>query len=221
MLQDAIWADTERLESDEEYADTAVTFLKAVIKGWIFSRDNPEEAAEITLASGSGWGPSHELWMMNEINKLIWPAPDGIGIIDETAWNQTVEGALAAVNETGAHLITEEPPSTAYSNEYIQQALDELGGGGRDRPPRRGVHARWRSSCRRAATSRRSTGAVAGRRRSRSRPRSHGVTARIPDASTGSRYRIRTVRGLTRCSSDERSEAGRSRQRKETARHDR
>lgn len=126
MLQDAIWADTERLESDEAYAETTVKFLKAVIKGWVFSRDNPEEAAEITLASGSGWGPSHELWMMNEINKLIWPAPDGIGIIDEAAWTRTVEGALAAVNETGANLITEEPPSTAYSNEYIQQALDEL-----------------------------------------------------------------------------------------------
>jgi NitT/TauT family transport system substrate-binding protein len=126
MLQDAIWADTERLESDEEYAETAVSFLKAVIKGWVFARDNPEESAEITLASGSGWGPSHELWMMNETNKLIWPSPAGIGIIDEAAWNQTVEGALAAVNETGARLITEEPAASAYSNEYIQQALDEL-----------------------------------------------------------------------------------------------
>ncbi|PZU39776.1 MAG: ABC transporter substrate-binding protein [Microbacterium sp.] len=126
MLQDAIWADTERLDTDEEYAETAVSFLKAVIKGWVFARDNPEEAAEITLASGSGWGPSHELWMMNETNKLIWPSPAGIGIIDEAAWNQTVEGALAAVNETGARLITEEPPASAYSNEYIQQALDEL-----------------------------------------------------------------------------------------------
>jgi len=126
MLQDAIWADTERLESDEEYAETAVALLKAVIKGWVFARDNPEEAAEITLASGSAWGPSHELWMMNETNKLIWPSSVGIGIIDEAAWKKTVEGALAAVNETGAHLITEEPPSTAYSNEYIQEALDEL-----------------------------------------------------------------------------------------------
>jgi NitT/TauT family transport system substrate-binding protein len=126
MLQDAIWADTERLETDEEYAETAVSFLKAVIKGWVFARDNPEEAAEITLASGSGWGPSHELWMMNETNKLIWPSPAGIGVIDEAAWNQTVEGALAAVNETGARLITEEPPASAYSNDYIQQALDEL-----------------------------------------------------------------------------------------------
>ncbi|WP_322410165.1 ABC transporter substrate-binding protein [Microbacterium invictum] len=132
MLQDAIWADTERLESDEAYAETAVAFLKAVIKGWAFARDNPEEAADITLASGSGWGPSHELWMMNETNKLIWPAADGIGIIDEAAWTQTVEGALAAVNETGARLITEEPPATAYDNQYIQQALDELEADGVD-----------------------------------------------------------------------------------------
>ncbi|AZC12517.1 MULTISPECIES: ABC transporter substrate-binding protein [unclassified Microbacterium] len=132
MLQDAIWADTERLESDEAYAETAVAFLKAVIKGWAYARDNPEEAADITLASGSGWGPSHELWMMNETNKLIWPAADGIGIIDEAAWAQTVEGALAAVNETGARLITEEPPATAYDNQYIQQALDELEADGVD-----------------------------------------------------------------------------------------
>lgn len=126
MLQDAIWADTERLESDEAYAETAVAFLKAVVKGWVFARDNPEEAAEITLASGSAWGPSHELWMMNETNKLIWPSPEGIEIIDEAAWQRTVDGALAAVNETGAHLITAEPPASAWSNEYIQQALDEL-----------------------------------------------------------------------------------------------
>ncbi|MDX2376662.1 ABC transporter substrate-binding protein [Microbacterium sp. LRZ72] len=132
MLQDAIWADTERLESDAAYAETAVSFLKAVIKGWVFAAENPEEAAEITLASGSGWGPSHELWMMNETNKLIWPAPEGIGIIDEAAWDQTVAGALAAENETGARLITEEPPATAYSNEYIQQALDELADEGLD-----------------------------------------------------------------------------------------
>ena len=31
MLQEAIWADTERLESDEDYAETTVKFLKAVV----------------------------------------------------------------------------------------------------------------------------------------------------------------------------------------------
>jgi NitT/TauT family transport system substrate-binding protein len=128
MLQDAIWADTERLESDEDYQDTTVKFLKAVLKGWVYAAENPEEASEITIAAGSGWGPSHELWMVNETNKLIWPSPDGIGIIDEAAWDKTVAGALSAVNESGAHLITEEPPSTAWTNDWIQKALDELEG---------------------------------------------------------------------------------------------
>ncbi|KZE93286.1 MULTISPECIES: ABC transporter substrate-binding protein [unclassified Agromyces] len=127
MLQDAIWADTERLESDEEYQETTVAFLKAVIKGWAFARDNPEEASEITIAAGSGWGPSHELWMVNETNKLIWPAENGIGVIDEEAWNRTVEGALSAVNESGASPITEEPPASAWTNEYIERAIEELG----------------------------------------------------------------------------------------------
>ena len=126
MLQDAIWADTERLESDEAYQETTVAFLKAVIKGWLYAAENPEEASEITIAAGSGWGPSHELWMVNETNKLIWPSPEGIGIIDEAAWDATVQSALQTVNEQGTHLITEEPPATAYTNEWIQRALDEL-----------------------------------------------------------------------------------------------
>ena len=128
MLQDAIWADTERLESDEEYQDTTVKFLKAVVKGWIYAAENPEEVSEITIAAGSGWGPSHELWMVNETNRLIWPSPEGIGVIDQAAFEKTVAGALAAVNESGAHLITEEPPATAWTNDWIQQALDELEG---------------------------------------------------------------------------------------------
>ena len=132
MLQDAIWADTERLENDTEYQETTVAFLKAVIKGWIYAAENPEKASEITIAAGSGWGPSHELWMVNETNKLIWPSPDGIGVIDEAAWQKTVDGALAAVNETGAHLITEEPPASAWTNDYIQQALDALADEGLD-----------------------------------------------------------------------------------------
>jgi NitT/TauT family transport system substrate-binding protein len=126
MLQDAIWADTERLESDEEYQETTVEFLKAVIKGWVYAAENPEEASQITIDAGSGWGPSHELWMVNETNKLIWPAENGIGFIDEAAFDATVAAALSAVNETGASLITEEPPASAWTNEYIEQALAEL-----------------------------------------------------------------------------------------------
>ena len=126
MLQDALWADTERLESDEEYQETTVAFLKAVIKGWVYAAENPEEASQITIDAGSSWGPSHELWMVNETNKLIWPAPNGIGFIDEGSYQNTVDAALSATNESGASLITEEPPSSAWTNEYIERALAEL-----------------------------------------------------------------------------------------------
>ena len=84
MLQDALWADTVRLE-DPAYADAAVRFLKAVIKGWVFARDNPEEAAtivyDIAINAEAAFpvGPVHQLWQMNEINKLIWTgAPFGL-----------------------------------------------------------------------------------------------------------------------------------------------
>jgi NitT/TauT family transport system substrate-binding protein len=125
MLQDAIWASTDRLE-DEAYADQTVAFIKASIKGWAYVRDNPEAGAEVVTAAGSQLGTSHQLWMTNEVNKLIWPSTNGIGVIDEGAWDQTVEIALNTENETGATIITEPPPETAYTNEYVEQALDEL-----------------------------------------------------------------------------------------------
>ncbi len=53
MLQDAIWADTTRLADDPAYADAATRFLKAVIKGWVFARDNPTEAADITYTAAT------------------------------------------------------------------------------------------------------------------------------------------------------------------------
>jgi len=130
MLQDALWADTARLE-DPAYADATVRFLKAVTKGWVFARDNPEEAATITYDAAINAeaafpvGPVHQLWQMNEVNKLIWAGGD-FGVIDADAWAKTVAGALAAVNQDGLNLITAEPAESAYSNTYIEQALAEL-----------------------------------------------------------------------------------------------
>ncbi|UPO78414.1 ABC transporter substrate-binding protein [Arthrobacter sp. Helios] len=126
MLQDAVWADTQRLEDDEEYQATTVAFIKAAIKGWAYAKDNPEEAASIVTGAGSTLGQSHQLWMTNETNKLIWPSTNGVGKIDEAAWEQTVEIALGTKNETGATIITEEPPASAYTNEYVEKALAEL-----------------------------------------------------------------------------------------------
>ena len=126
MLQDAIWANAEKLESDEAYQKTAVKFLKASIKGWIYARDNPEEAANIVVTSGSELGASHQLWQTNEVNKLIWPSPDGIGMINEDMWAQTVKVAKSAKNIEGSTVITTDPPENAYTNEWVEKALAEL-----------------------------------------------------------------------------------------------
>ena len=131
MLQDAVWADTQRLADDPAYADAAVRFLKAITKGWVFARDNPEEAAEIvydiatTAELAYPVGPVHQLWQMNEVNKLIWAGGD-FGLVDQAAWDKTVAGALSAKNQDGLELITTEPTDSAFSNEYIEQALAEL-----------------------------------------------------------------------------------------------
>lgn len=132
MLQDAIWANTERLASDPAYADTATKLIKGAIRGWADVMADPEDAASIVTAAGSTLGVSHQLWMTNEVNKLIWPSTSGIGHINEDQWNATVQMALATKNQDGAQLITAEPPATAYTNEYVDKALEELKADGVD-----------------------------------------------------------------------------------------
>ncbi len=127
MLQDAIWANSDKLGSDPAYQEQTTTFIEASIKGWIFARDNPQDAATIVADAGSQLGESHQLWMTNEVNKLIWPSTSGgIGMIDDAAWKQTVDIALSTKNETGATIITAEPPETAKTNTYVEKALANL-----------------------------------------------------------------------------------------------
>ncbi|MDN4479181.1 ABC transporter substrate-binding protein [Demequina sp. SYSU T00039] len=132
MLQDAIWADSERLASDEDYAASTTAFIKGTIEGCVFAKDDPQAAADIVTAAGSTLGTSHQLWMANEINKLIFPSTSGVGHINEDQWDATVAMALETVNPEGSTIITTEPPETAYSNEYVDAALAELEADGVD-----------------------------------------------------------------------------------------
>jgi NitT/TauT family transport system substrate-binding protein len=127
MLQDAIWADESRLADEPEYADIATRLLAASIEGWVHCRDNPEECRDIVVAAGSQLGNSHQLWQMNEVNKLVWPAPEGIGYINGDAWNRTVEIAINTPNLEGATVLTEEPSEGAYTNDIVTAAHELLG----------------------------------------------------------------------------------------------
>jgi NitT/TauT family transport system substrate-binding protein len=126
MLQDAIWANTDKLQNDKAYQDQTVKFLEASFKGWMFCRDNPQKCRDIVVARGSKLGASHQLWQMNEINKLVWPSPNGIGLVDKTAWDQTVKIAQQTKNQDGDTVLTKAPEGLAYTNDYAQKALANL-----------------------------------------------------------------------------------------------
>ena len=122
MLQDAIWADGARL-SDPAYVDTATKFVAASIQGWAFCRDNTQACTDIVVAKGSKLGASHQLWQMNEVNKLIWPASMGAGMIDSAAWDRTVTLSLEAKNLEGGTVLTKAPDAEAHTNDIVTAAL--------------------------------------------------------------------------------------------------
>ena len=126
MLQDAIWANGAKLASDTAYQETTTKFLKASFNGWIYCRDNAQKCADLVVAKGSKLGKSHQLWQMNEINKLIWPSAKGIGILDTAAWDQTVKIAQTTKNLEGKTVLTKPADAKAQDMTYAQKAVDEL-----------------------------------------------------------------------------------------------
>ena len=120
MLQDAIFASEAWLKQPGN-EDDAVKFLKASFKGWIFCRDNPEECVDIVLKSDAALPKGHQTWQLNEVSGIIWPAPNGIGITDEAAFNRTVEVA------TVGKILTKPVEGTAWRNDLAEKALAELG----------------------------------------------------------------------------------------------
>ncbi len=119
MLQDAIFARASWLAKPGN-EDIAVRFLAATFKGWIHCRDNAADCVDIVLKSGSTLGKGHQAWQMNEVNPLIWPAPDGIGILPAGFYTQTVAIAKAG------KVITKDPDPAAVRTDLAQKALATL-----------------------------------------------------------------------------------------------
>ena len=120
MLQDAIWADATKLAEDANYRDTAVKFVQASLQGWIWCRDNFEACVDIVLRNAPALGRSHQSWQLNEINWLIWPSLEGIGIINQGLWDQTIDIA------TSENILRSDPGNDAFTNDIVQEALDNL-----------------------------------------------------------------------------------------------
>ncbi len=126
-LQDNIFARESWLAKDAN-ADIARRFVEASLKGWIYCRDNVDACVDIVLKSGTALGASHQTWMMNEFNGLLWPAPNGIGILNKgDEYEVTVETAKTY------KLITKDPDKAkVFRTDLVQTAIDNLKKAGLD-----------------------------------------------------------------------------------------
>jgi NitT/TauT family transport system substrate-binding protein len=119
MLQDSLWVSQEYAAENGEVIEA---FLRATFRGWIFCRDSPDVCVDHVLAVGADLGESHQTWQMNEINKLIWPSELGVGVMEPTAWNRTVEVASTQIPE----LQGQEIPTTSFTTQFAQAAVADL-----------------------------------------------------------------------------------------------
>ena len=119
MLQDAIFARKAWLEQAGS-EDIAIRFLRATLRGWIYCRDKPADCVGYVLEAGTTLGEGHQAWQMNEVNPLIWPSPNGIGVTDAALWDQTIQIAI------DGGVLTAAPPEGAYRNDLVTKALEGI-----------------------------------------------------------------------------------------------
>ena len=91
MLEDNLFTTQDWLNG---HRDIAMRLIAASERGWIYCRDHVQECTNIVVQNGTALPAGHQLWQMNEINKLIWPSKLGIGITDASAFKTTAAIAL-------------------------------------------------------------------------------------------------------------------------------
>lgn len=121
MLQDAVWVTDSWISQDGNDA-IAEKFLRATFRGWMFCRDNLDACVQHVLNAGPTLGESHMRWQLNEVNALIWPSPNGIGVMDQGLYDQTVNVAI----EGG--VLTAAPDAGAVRTDLAAAALEGIDG---------------------------------------------------------------------------------------------
>jgi NitT/TauT family transport system substrate-binding protein len=125
MLEDGVFT-TGSWISDTKNQEIATRFLKASFKGWVFCRDNQAECLQIVLDNGPTLGEGHQKWQLNEINALIWPTSQGIGVMDEAAFQRTADIAKQF------KVVKKPATKDAYRTDLAQAAVDALKNDGVD-----------------------------------------------------------------------------------------
>jgi NitT/TauT family transport system substrate-binding protein len=119
MLQDGVIVRGDWIKDAKNQA-TAVKFLEASFKGWIYCRDHLAECTNIVLKNGPALPKGHQRWQMNEVNALVWPNRLGVGIMDPVEFKRT-----AAIAKT--YKVIKKPASNAaYRTDLAKKAVANL-----------------------------------------------------------------------------------------------
>jgi len=116
MLEDNVFVTEKYFKSDPT---TITQFLQASFEGWIYCRDHVQDCTNIVLKNGPTLGHGHQLWQMNEINKLIWPNSFGVGHVSKADIARTAQIAKT-------YGVIKKLPSKATTYELADRALDNL-----------------------------------------------------------------------------------------------
>lgn len=115
MLEDGLYALEDKL-ADPAYVDKLARFVKASEKGWAYARENPDEAAQITVDADESGSQTldHQKYMIGQVNKLT----DGTsGALDPADYKQTVQTMLSA-----GGVISKEPDAAATTTAVTEKA---------------------------------------------------------------------------------------------------
>lgn len=129
LLPDAVWAAQDRL-ADPAYQDLTQRFVTGSLAGWISCRDELAACADTVARAGSAATGAGLQWRINQANALIWPSPAGVGVMDSTAADSTVNVLLNTKTLDGVQGLGGAPVPEAWTDQYARAADDALSSAG-------------------------------------------------------------------------------------------
>jgi NitT/TauT family transport system substrate-binding protein len=118
-LEDGLYT-TEAKLADPAMAARLAKFLKASLAGWAYAIAHQDEAVKIVLANDTAGvqTAAHQTRMMAEVAKLIPGGAHGLGYLDETAYQRTVDELMSGASEP----VITKVPSGAYTRVIWEMA---------------------------------------------------------------------------------------------------
>jgi NitT/TauT family transport system substrate-binding protein len=125
MLEDNLFSTASYLKS-KAHQKIAEKVIGATLAGWIYCRDHVKACVNFTLKAGPTLPKTHQTWMMNQINQLMWPNKGGLGIMDKASYTRTWK----LMKKFGG--IKKTPTPGAYRTDLVKAAVAGLKKAGMD-----------------------------------------------------------------------------------------